>query len=218
MQLDIEGTAGRIEGILEAPRATGAPAVFAAIVCHPHPRFGGTMHNHATYRIAKAVEARGGVSLRFNFRGVGLSAGSWDEGRGESDDARAALEWLARERPELPLLACGFSFGSWTAAIAGGPHPRVEGLLLAGVALRGPDSGSLREAAGLRDMPKPISIVQAERDEFASPAEVRDAIAGSRAPRRLATVAGASHLFTEDLDALQREAEAGVAWLRGEAP
>ncbi len=228
MQLDIEGTAGRIEGILETPHTQGERAGFAAVVCHPHPRFGGTMHNHATFRLAKAVQARGGVSLRFNFRGVGLSAGSWDEGRGESDDARAALDWLGRERPGLPLLACGFSFGAWMAVVAGGPHPRVQALFLAGVPLRTPSplpspprSGGERSGPGsgsLRDVEKPIAIVQAEKDQFGSPAEVRDAIAGSRAARRLATVAGASHLFTEDLDALQREAEAGIAWLRGEAP
>lgn len=246
MQVDIQGTAGRLEAILEEPlAAAGAAAAFAAVVCHPDPRFGGTMHNHATYRLAKAVQARGGAALRFNFRGVGLSAGRWDEGRGETDDARAALAWLARERPALPLLACGFSFGSWTAAAAGGPDPRVEGLLLAGIALRAPSPSPpspsppsplpsppspaggegilagvapLQDAAWLRDIEKPIAIVQAEEDELTSPAELRDAIAGSRAPRRLAAVAGASHLFTQDLGALQREAEDGIAWLRGEAP
>lgn len=213
MQLDLRGPAGRIDALLEEPAA----AAFAAIVCHPHPRFGGTMHNHATYRLAKAVRARGGASLRFDFRGVGRSAGAWDEGRGEADDARAALSWLARERPALPLLSCGFSFGAWIAALAGGEDARVVGLLLAGVALRAPDLGPLREAARLRDIAKPVAIVQAERDGFASPDEVRDAVSGSRGPRRISAVPGATHLFTEELGALQREAEAGIGWILGEA-
>jgi len=87
MPADLVGPEGRLETLLEdAPGAT-----FAAVVCHPHPRFGGTMHTHAAYRLAKAVRARGGAALRFNFRGVGLSAGTYAGGDGEADDARAAL-------------------------------------------------------------------------------------------------------------------------------
>ena len=213
MTPDIDGPAGRLEALLDdAPEAT-----FAAVVCHPHPRFGGTMHTHAAYRLAKAVRARGGAALRFNFRGVGRSAGTYAGGDGEADDARAALRWLAEAKPGLPLLACGFSFGAWMAVLAGADDPRVEGLLLAGLALRAADLERFRDSGLVREVAKPVAIVQAESDAFGAPDEVRRAIEGSRGPRRLATVPRATHLFVEDLPALQREAEAALDWLRGGA-
>ena len=211
MNVDLAGPSGRLEALLEAP----ADAAFAAVVCHPHPGLGGTMHNHATYRLAKAVVARGGAALRFNTRGTGRSAGAYDGGRGEADDTRAALAWLAASRPGLPLLACGFSFGAWMALLAGGEDPRVEGLLLAGVAVRAPGLEDLRQTGRLRDVAKPVAVVQAERDPLGPPAEIEELIAGSRGPRRLAVVPDATHLFVEDLEGLQREAEAALEWLRG---
>jgi uncharacterized protein len=214
LQVDVAGPAGRLEALLEdAPDAS-----FAAVVCHPHPLFGGTMHTHAVYRLAKAVRSRGGAALRFNFRGVGRSAGSYGAGDGEAEDARAALDWLAGAKPGLELLACGFSFGAWMALLAGGDDARVAGLLLAGLALRAPDLQRFRESSLVREVAKPVAVVQAEADEFATPDEVRAAIEGSRGRRRLATVRGARHLFTEDLASLQREAEAALDWLRGGGP
>ena len=209
MQVDLVSSAGRLEALLEEspdPR-------FAAVVCHPHPLFGGTMHTHAAYRIARAVRARGGAALRFNFRGVGRSRGRYDRGEGEADDARAALSFLAAERPGLPLLACGFSFGAWMALLAGGDDPHVRGILLAGLALRAADLDRFRESGRVREVAKPVAVVQAEGDEFGSPEEVGAALEGSRGPRRLATVPGATHLFTQDLPGLQREAEAALDWL-----
>ncbi len=217
MHLDLAGPAGRLEAILEGPPSAGAPrpASFAAIVCHPHPRFGGTMHTHAVYRIAKAVRARGGDALRFNYRGVGRSAGTYAGGDGEAQDAAAALAWLGRERPGIPLLACGFSFGAWMAILAGAPDARVSGILVAGLALRAPDLERFREAGRARDLEKPLAVIQAERDEFGTPDEVEAALAGSRGPRRLVAVPGATHLFTERLAALGREAEEAIGWLLG---
>jgi alpha/beta superfamily hydrolase len=210
VQVDLRGPAGRLEALYEAPEAPR----FAAIVCHPHPLFGGTMNNHATYRLAKAVRARGGASLRFNFRGVGRSAGAYDAGRGETEDARAGLAWLGERHPHLPCLACGFSFGSWMALEAGCPDAAVRGVLCAGLAL------SLREVAGpvARRCEKPVAVVQAERDEFGSPEEVGGALTGSAGARRLAVVKGATHLFTQDLSALEREAGEALDWLLGGAP
>ncbi len=173
------------------------------------------MHTHAVYRIAKAVRARGGEALRFNYRGVGRSAGTYAGGDGEAQDAAAALAWLGRARPGIPLLACGFSFGAWMAILAGAPDPRVAGILVAGLALRAPDLERFREAGRARDLEKPLAVIQAERDEFGVPDEVEAALAGSRGPRRLVAVAGATHLFTERLAALEREAEEAIGWLLG---
>ncbi|HSN92677.1 MAG TPA: alpha/beta family hydrolase [Anaeromyxobacteraceae bacterium] len=210
MFVALEGPAGRLDALLDEPKGSR----FAALVCHPHPLFGGTMHNHATYRLARAARARGGAALRFNYRGVGRSAGRYDAGRGESQDAAAALAWLARERPALPRVACGFSFGAWAASIAGAADPGVRGFLLAGLALQGAeDVALLRDAARLRETERPVAVVQAERDELSSPDQVRDALAGSAGPRRLSVVGGATHLFGEDLPALQREAEAALDWI-----
>ena len=204
MQVDLTGPAGRLEGLYEEP----ASASFSAVVCHPHPLFGGTLHNHATYRLAKAVRETGGASLRFNFRGVGRSQGSHSEGRGEPDDVRAALAWLAVRRPDLPRYACGFSFGAWMALIAGCPEPEVRGILAAGLAPRSLDLDFLRRC------PKPVAAVQAENDQYGSVEQIQALLSGSAHPRRLAVVPKATHLFTEDLPALQREAAVALAWLR----
>jgi alpha/beta superfamily hydrolase len=211
--VDVAGPAGRLEALLEEPSDPG----FAAVVCHPHPAMGGTMHTHATYRLAKAVVAQGGTALRFNYRGVGRSAGSYDAGAGEADDTRAALAWLARQRPGLSLLACGFSFGAWMALLAGGPLPEVHGLLLAGVAVEAQGLEDFRRTGRIRDVPKPVAVVQGGEDLLGPPAEIRAALDGSAAPRRFVVIPGATHLFTEALPELQREAEAGIAWLRGGA-
>lgn len=206
--IDIPGPAGRLEALLEevpAPR-------FAALVCHPHPRYGGTMHNHATYRLARAVRAAGGASLRLNFRGVGRSAGAYDHGRGEVEDAAAALALLAERWPALPRLACGFSFGAHAAVAAGLRDPGVAGLLLAGLVVVKRDDVP-RDLAALRATPRPAAVVQAELDEFGAPEAVREALAGSAGERLLLPVAGATHLFEGRLDALQAAAEEGARWL-----
>jgi alpha/beta superfamily hydrolase len=206
--IDLQGPCGRLEALLEevaAPR-------FTALVCHPHPLMGGTMNTHAVHRIARAVRLAGGVSLRFNYRGVGRSSGDFDQGRGESDDAGVALAFLAGRYPALPRLCCGFSFGAFAALTAGPRDPGVRGLLLAGLALT-PVPGLPRDLGPLRDLPLPVAVVQAEQDQFGAPDQVRSALEGSAGPRRLAEVKRATHLFTEALDDLQLEAEAAAGWL-----
>jgi alpha/beta superfamily hydrolase len=204
VRTDLQGAAGRIEAILDEP---APPPRFAALVLHPHPLFGGTMHSHAAYRLARAARTRGGVALRFNFRGVGLSDGAHAGGDGETDDARLALGWLGGRHPALPLFSSGFSFGAWIAARAGCDAPRVRGLLLAGVASRTFAMGFLR------DCEKPVAAVQAEADAYGEVEDVRRLLDGPPARRRLAVVPGATHLFAEDLDALEREAAAAYDWL-----
>jgi alpha/beta superfamily hydrolase len=206
--IDLRGPMGRLEGLLEE---VGTPR-FAALVCHPHPLMGGTMQTHAVHRIARAVRLAGGVSLRFNYRGVGRSEGRYDRGRGEADDAEAALTLLADRYPALPRLCCGFSFGAFAALAAGPRDPGVRGLLLAGLALT-PVPDLPRDLAPLRALALPVAVVQAERDQFGTPAQVRAELTGSSGPRRVAEVKRATHLFTEALDDLQLEAEAAAGWL-----
>jgi alpha/beta superfamily hydrolase len=207
--IDIQGPVGRLEGLLEEPDDA---ARFAAMVCHPHPLHGGTMHTHAVYRLARAVRKAGGVSLRFNFRGVGRSAGRYDGGPGEAEDASAALAMLAARHPDLPRLACGFSFGAHAALAAGPGAPGVTGLLLAGLVVR-PQDDVPRDLSPLLDWPGPAAVIQAAGDQFGSPAEVRSALAGSAGPRRVVEVPGATHLFLEDLDALEWEVKVACGWL-----
>jgi hypothetical protein len=109
----IDGPAGTLEALLEEPEDTGhAGPTEACLVCHPHPLFGGTMHNKVVYRIARGMRKGGAVVLRFNFRGAGRSEGVHDQGEGEVEDARAALAFLRARYPELPYSMAGFSFGS----------------------------------------------------------------------------------------------------------
>ena len=117
----LSGPAGRLEAILWSTSGEGASEQppLAAVVCHPHPLFGGTMHNKVVYQAAKTIHRFGLPVLRFNFRGVGLSEGTHDKGAGEVDDVQAAIEFLAQEYPGVPLLVAGFSFGSWVGLRAG---------------------------------------------------------------------------------------------------
>ena len=203
MHVDLLGPAGRLEALLETPEAPR----FAALVLHPHPLFGGTMHSHAAYQIAKAALLAGGATLRIQFRGVGLSQGTHSGGPGELAVARAALLWLAGRFPGLPLLVGGMSFGSWIALQLGCADPEVQGVLAAGVASRTLSVGFLPECT------RRVAAVQAADDEFGSVDEVRALMAGPPGLRRLTVVEGTTHLFLEDLGALRREARAAWEWL-----
>ena len=153
---DLAGPAGRLEAILMNPE--GAPSA-AAVLCHAHPLHGGVMHFKVLFRAAKALQAHGAAVLRFNFRGVGRSEGTHDEGRGEQDDARAALEEMARRFPALPLVLGGFSFGSTMAVKVGCADPRVKALLVMGFPAR-----LMGEAALAAPCANPRLLVQGETD------------------------------------------------------
>ena len=167
------------------------------------------MHNHATYQVARAARTAGGASLRIQFRGVGLSEGTHSGGPGELADARAALLWLSGRLPALPLLVGGMSFGSWIALRLGCAEPDVQGVLAVGLASR------TLELGFLPDCPRRVAAVQAAADEFGPVEEVTRLMAGPPDRRRLAVIEGATHLFLEDLPALQREATAAWEWLAG---
>ena len=153
---------GQLEAIVREPPAP----VAAAVVCHPHPRGGGTMNNNVVYRLAKALVDGGVATLRFNFRGVGASTGTHAGGIGEEDDARDALDFLRARHPTLPLWMAGFSFGARVGLSVGARDTRVEKLIGVGLALKMFDYGFLASST------KPKAIIQASDDEYGA----RDAI------------------------------------------
>ena len=186
---------GQLEAVLrrppEAPRA-------AAVVCHPHPLHGGTMHTKAVYRAAQAMAEAGLAALRFNFRGVGRSTGSHDGGVGETEDARAALRHLERLFPGLPLVAGGFSFGSMVGLRAGAEDARVAALVGVGLAFDLYDYGFLAHAG------RPVLIVQGERDEFGSGARAEEFARRLTDPAEVVVIPGADHYFHGHFDELRQ--------------
>jgi uncharacterized protein len=198
----LPGPAGRLEAMLWTVAGSHPPR--AALVCHPHPLFGGTMHNKVVYMAAKALHRSGAPVLRFNFRGAGLSEGVHDEGRGEQDDVRAALDYLARDYPGLPILLAGFSFGSRVGLRVGCEDPRVTQLIGIGIPVNDSD------LTFLRDCSKPKLIVQGGNDEFGSRDTVEALFATLSEPKRLVFVEGADHFFAGKLD---KAGAAISAWL-----
>lgn len=188
--LDIPAPHGILEGLLRLPDPGAPSPPMAALVCHPHPQFGGTMHNKVVFRVAQALGELGMPVLRFNFRGVGRSTGTYGEGRGERDDVRAALDELARRYPHLPLCLAGFSFGSWVGLPIGCADPRVTQLIGAGVPV------SLLSTDALAGCDKPKLIVQGERDEYGPREALLPWFERLPDPKWLTIVPGADHFFT----------------------
>jgi alpha/beta superfamily hydrolase len=204
---DFVGQAGRLEAILMWP---DTPPVASAVVCHAHPLHGGIMHFKTIFRAAKALQAHGLAVLRFNFRGVGRSEGAHDEGRGEQDDVRAALDEMERRAPGLPQLVGGFSFGSTMAARVGCVHPRVRAILVMGFPLR-----MVEDPSFLWDCTKPLLLVQGEHDEFGGGELIRAQLAAEGGRHDVAVVPDADHFFTGHLDELHQVVDrwaAGRPW------
>lgn len=194
MVLTIPGPAGPLEARLDLPVSPTdgpiAPRV-AVVFAHPLPTMGGTMHTRCVYEAAKALARCGAVVLRFNFRGVGTSAGAWDNGRGEVDDFRAALNELHERYPALPLWAAGFSFGAWVAMETGATDPRVSALI--GVAP--PVAGHGLEFPLTLESDKPKFLVQGDLDELCLLRDLRTFYARLHEPKDLVVIEGADHLF-----------------------
>jgi alpha/beta superfamily hydrolase len=188
----LTGTAGQLEALLWTVPIADPPLV--AVVCHPHPLFGGTMHNKVVYQAAKALHLRNIPVLRFNFRGAGQSEGVHDRGTGEQDDVRAALDYLSGEFPQRPILLAGFSFGSMVGLRVGCADSRVSDLIGLGIPV---DRSDL---AYLRDCTKPKLIIQGGNDQFGSRVNVEALFATLPAPKKLVFVEGADHFFTGQLD------------------
>ena len=190
--LFLAGPAGRLEALLWT--SSNAEPPFVAVVCHPHPLYGGTMHNKVVYQVAKALHSRGATVLRFNFRGVGHSGGAHDNGRGEQDDVGAAIDYLATEFPGQPVLLAGFSFGSWVGLCVGCGDERVQRLIGLGLPVDNVDMSFLQSCS------KPKLIIQGGNDQFGSRPKLEALFAGLPEPKELAMVEGADHFFTGQLD------------------
>jgi alpha/beta superfamily hydrolase len=191
--LFIPGPAGRLEALLEEPDDT-APSE-TALVCHPHPQHGGTMHNKVVYRMARGLRSTGAVVLRFNYRGVNLSEGRYDDGEGELDDARAALDYLRARYPALPFTVAGFSFGS-----------RIALRLGCGIARRVIAVGfpaSYKDKASLDTCTTPRVFIQSTHDQFGSVAQIESIVAGLPEPKKLYLIEAQDHFFVGALEALE---------------
>lgn len=193
---------GHLEAILKEP---GSVVRGAAVVCHPHPLHGGTMHTKALYRAAQGLNEAGLIVLRFNFRGVGTSTGSFDDGVGEQDDVRAAIDWLVDEHPHLPLVVGGFSFGSVVALGVAATDDRVSAMLGLGLPV---DLDDRYDYGFLAESPKPVLVVQGEHDEFGSARALKETLAPLGSHITVVPVLGTDHYFEGRLDEL-REAVRG---------
>jgi uncharacterized protein len=190
--IEIPVAHGMLEGLLRLPdvAVAGTAPPMAAVVCHPLPTGGGTMHNKVVFRVAQALGELGMPVLRFNFRGVGRSTGTFDQGRGEVEDVRAALDELARRYPGVALCLAGFSFGAKVGLPVGCADPRVRQLVGVGVPV------SALKIDALAGCDKPKLIVQGAHDEYGPPAALEAWFAGLPEPKALAVVPEADHFFT----------------------
>lgn len=206
---DLRGPAGRLEALLNTGRDD---APFAALVCHPHPAGGGTMHNKVVYHAMKALNAAGVPVLRFNFRGVGLSEGEHDHGRGEKDDVRAALDWLTA-RFARPILFAGFSFGSVVGMDACCGDARVAGLIGLGLPVRA--VGRDYSFEFLSRCTRPKLFVSGNRDEFSPVDSLMAAWQYAAEPKRSVLIAGADHFFQGTADSPRAKLAEMQAAIRG---
>jgi alpha/beta superfamily hydrolase len=188
----LAGPAGRLEAILWSPSA-GSPPI-AAVVCHPHPLFGGTMHNKVVYQAAKSLDALGLPVLRFNFRGTGMSEGKHDRGEGERGDVRVALDFLATEFPNIPLLVAGFSFGCWVGLRVGCEDERVTSLIGLGAPVNNADFSYLARCG------KPKLFVHGSNDIYGDPVKLNNLVASLPGENKIVVVEDADHFFVGKLD------------------
>lgn len=202
--LFIPAAHGQLEAILKEPPQ--GPAKGVALVLHPHPLGGGTMHNKVVFRAAAALNEAGLAVLRINFRGVGQSTGQHDEGRGEVDDVRAGLDYLSQQYPGQTMVLCGFSFGARVGLQVGIHDPRVAYLIGIGTPLQKYDFEFLTACR------KPLLLVHGERDEFGDVEELRKFVAEleKSTPVELVVIPGVGHFFDERLDELKH---AITAWV-----
>lgn len=201
--MEIAGPAGRLEAVIMTP---DEEPMAAGLVCHAHPLHGGIMHYKVMFRAARALQAQGLPALRFNFRGVGTSEGAHDNGRGEQEDVRAALDELERLYPGLPLVLGGYSFGSLMALLVGADDPRVRAMFALGFPIDRVSDTSFLNGSG-----KPRLFVQGEGDEFGSGAKIEALAEQLPEPRAVKVIPGGDHLFTGKLDPLENAVSEWIA-------
>jgi alpha/beta superfamily hydrolase len=199
----LAGAAGPIEALLQEHDPHDHTLV--AVICHPHPLFGGTLHNKVVHRVASTLHGMGAAVLRFNFRGVGKSAGTHDRGIGELDDARVALAWIAERHPGARQWVGGFSFGSWVASRLAASAPEAERLILVAPPVHTQTFEEMQHCS------TPKLVIQGTADDICKPENLDRVFPTWAEPKRLMKVEGASHFFDKHLAGL---AEAILEGLR----
>ena len=192
--LSIAGPAGRLEALLQEHETRDHS--IAALICHPHPLYGGTMHNKVVHRAAAVLHALGAAALRFNFRGAGHSAGRHDRGEGEFEDARAALGFLTERYPQARRWLAGFSFGAWIVSRLAAAETGIERLIL----IAPPVLNSSFD--GLDSLSVPKLVLQGTDDDICPPAALREQFRRWAEPKKLVEIPGATHFFDRQLGAL----------------
>lgn len=209
--LFLDGPAGRLEALLNAGAEN---ATHAALVCHPHPLFGGTLHNKVVFHTMKALNSFGFPVLRFNFRGAGLSQGEHDQGNGEVEDVRTALDWLDAEY-HLPLVFAGFSFGAAVGLRAACADARVRVAIGVGAPVvpvaEATEEPRVYALDFLQQCAKPKLFVSGARDQFGPRAKLEALVASLPEPKKLVLIEGADHFFEGRLRELR---EAIELWVR----
>ena len=208
--LFLDGPAGRLEALLNGGAEN---ATHAAVVCHPHPLFGGTLHNKVVFHTMKALNSFGFPVLRFNFRGAGLSQGEHDQGQGEVEDVRTALDWLDAEF-HLPLIFAGFSFGAAVGLRAACADARVRAVIGVGVPVvpvaADSEEPRIYTLDFLRDCLKPKLFVSGARDQFGPRAKLEALVASLPEPKKLVIIEGGDHFFEGRLRELREAIELWV--------
>jgi alpha/beta superfamily hydrolase len=191
----IPGNGVKLEAVLREP--VPGPARAAAVLCHPHPAFGGTMNNRVIYRAGKAALRAGLAALRFNFRGVGESTGAYDQGVGEKEDVASAVDFAAEKYPGLPLVLIGFSFGAWVGLPVACRDDRIVAMIGLGLPAAKYDFEYLVENQ------KPSLYILGTQDEFSSREKMQQLAERFPAASRLVWVENADHFFTNDVEHVQ---------------
>jgi uncharacterized protein len=218
--LFLPGPAGRLEAVLEEPDE-GEPGE-AALVCHPHPQYGGTMHNKVVYRMARGLRRAQAAVLRFNYRGVNLSEGEYAYGEGELEDARAALLYLRRQYPDLPSTLAGFSFGARIALRLACPvaqasacdpgaepshpnpsHSNNDTGARRVIAVGFPATG--KDRVYLDGCTVPRVFIHSTQDQYESVRDLEALVATLPEPKRLIAIEASDHFFAGALDRLEEE-------------
>lgn len=196
LHVNIPSPQGHLEGILK-PEEEGTAPEYVSVVCHPHPLYGGTMHNKVVFKIAQTLHSMNIPALRFNFRGVGHSSGIYDEGRGEMDDVRYALEFMSRRYPSVPAIMAGFSFGSFVGLRVAAIDDRVQAMIGLGVPAHWFGSDTLQGCH------KPKLLIHGTNDELAPYQAAVQWFEQIPAPKSMVAVPEADHFFQGHLDEVQ---------------